>query len=298
MSTETSRIDQVISPARRELWYRSYRRFANQPMSVIGLLIVVTITIAAVFAPYIAPYPEHAGSFTDFANAFQQPSLEHPLGTDDVGRDILTRVLFGYRIALTLVVVVLGLGVPVGVTLGLTAGYAGGWIDTIIMRVTDTFLALPPLVLALAIASAFEPTLEVAMFAIASLWWTWYARLARGLAASQSDEEYIQAAKISGASTSHILFRELLPNCLSPLLVKATLDAGIVVLTGASLSFIGLGVQPPKPGLGTMVANGTNFLPTDWWIAIMPGIAIFILVMGFNMLGDGLRDLFDVEVEQ
>jgi len=298
MSTETSRLDQVISPARRELWYRSYRRFANQPMSVIGLLIVVTITIAAVFAPYIAPYPEHAGSFTDFANAFQQPSLEHPLGTDDVGRDILTRVLFGYRIALTLVVVVLGLGVPVGVTLGLTAGYAGGWIDTIIMRVTDTFLALPPLVLALAIASAFEPTLEVAMFAIASLWWTWYARLARGLAASQSDEEYIQAAKISGASTSHILFRELLPNCLSPLLVKATLDAGIVVLTGASLSFIGLGVQPPKPGLGTMVANGTNFLPTDWWIAIMPGIAIFILVMGFNMLGDGLRDLFDVEVEQ
>ena len=298
MSTETSRIDQFISPARRELWYRSYRRFANQPMSVIGLLIVVTITIAAVFAPYIAPYPEHAGSFTDFANAFQQPSLEHPLGTDDVGRDILTRVLFGYRIALTLVVVVLGLGVPVGVTLGLTAGYAGGWIDTVIMRVTDTFLALPPLVLALAIASAFEPTLEVAMFAIASLWWTWYARLARGLAASQSDEEYIQAAKISGASTSHILFRELLPNCLSPLLVKATLDAGIVVLTGASLSFIGLGVQPPKPGLGTMVANGTNFLPTDWWIAIMPGIAIFILVMGFNMLGDGLRDLFDVEVEQ
>ena len=298
MSTETSRLDQFVSPARRELWYRSYQRFTNQPMSVIGLIIVVTITIAAVFAPYIAPYPEHAGSFTDFANAFQQPSLEHPLGTDDVGRDILTRVLFGYRIALTLVVVVLGLGVPVGVTLGLTAGYAGGWVDTIIMRVTDTFLALPPLVLALAIASAFEPTLEVAMFAIASLWWTWYARLARGLAASQSDEEYIQAAKISGASTSHILFRELLPNCLSPLLVKATLDAGIVVLTGASLSFIGLGVQPPKPGLGTMVANGTNFLPTDWWIAIMPGIAIFILVMGFNMLGDGLRDLFDVEVEQ
>ncbi|MFQ3477240.1 ABC transporter permease [Halonotius sp. F2-221B] len=298
MSTETSRLDQFVSPARRELWYRSYQRFTNQPMSVIGLIIVVTITIAAVFAPYIAPYPEHAGTFTDFANAFQQPSLEHPLGTDDVGRDILTRILFGYRIALTLVAVVLGLGVPVGVTLGLTAGYAGGWIDTIIMRVTDTFLALPPLVLALAIASAFEPTLEIAMFAIASLWWTWYARLARGLAASQSDEEYIQAAKISGASTSHILFRELLPNCLSPLLVKATLDAGIVILTGASLSFIGLGVQPPKPGLGTMVANGTNFLPTDWWIAIMPGIAIFILVMGFNMLGDGLRDLFDVEVEQ
>jgi len=248
MSSETSSLDRFVSPARRELWYRSYRRFANQPMSVVGLVIVVGIILAAVFAPYIAPYPEHAGTFTDFTNAFQQPSLDHPFGTDDVGRDIFTRVLFGYRIALTLVAVVLGIGVPTGVMLGLVAGYTGGWIDTIIMRITDTFLAIPPLVLALAIASAFEPTLEIAMFAIASLWWTWYARLARGLAASQVSEEYIQAAKISGASTPHILFREILPNCLSPLLVKATLDAGIVVLTGASLSFIGLGVQPRGPG--------------------------------------------------
>ncbi|EMA28444.1 ABC transporter permease [Haloarcula japonica] len=298
LSFDTSRLDGIVSPARRELWYRSYRRFANQPMSVVGLVIVVAIALAAVFAPYIAPYPEQVGSFTDFANAYQPPSLTHPFGTDSAGRDILTRVMFGYRIALLLVAVVLGLGVPVGVMLGLVAGYAGGWVDTIIMRVTDTFLALPPLVLALAIASAFEPTLEIAMFAIASLWWTWYARLARGLAASLSDEEYVQAAELAGASTTHVLFRELLPNCLSPLLVKATLDAGIVVLTGASLSFIGLGVQPPRPGLGTMVANGTEYLPAEWWISIFPGLAIFVLVMGFNMLGDGLRDLFDVEVEQ
>lgn len=298
LSFDTSGLDRIVSPARRELWYRSYRRFVNQPMSVIGLALVAAITLMAVFAPYVAPYPEQVGSFTDFANAYQPPSLDHPFGTDSAGRDLLTRVIFGYRIALLLVAVVLGLGVPVGVMLGLVAGYAGGWVDTIIMRITDTFLALPPLVLALAIASAFEPTLEIAMFAIASLWWTWYARLARGLAASLSSEEYVQAAELAGASTTHILFRELLPNCLSPLLVKATLDAGIVVLTGASLSFIGLGVQPPRPGLGTMVANGTEYLPAEWWISIFPGFAIFVLVMGFNMLGDGLRDLFDVEVEQ
>ncbi|GGN20921.1 ABC transporter permease [Halarchaeum nitratireducens] len=301
MSTDTDHshaLDRLVSPARRELWYRSYRRFANQPMSMVGLGIVTVVVLAAVFAPYVAPYPAQVGSFTDFANAYQPPTVAHPFGTDSAGRDILTRVIYGYRISLLLVAVVLGIGVPVGVLLGLVAGYTGGWVDTVIMRVTDTFLALPPLVLALAIASAFEPTLEVAMFAVASLWWTWYARLARGLAAGQRDEEYVQAAELAGAGTPHVLFREILPNCLSPILVKVTLDAGIVILTGASLSFIGLGVQPPQPGLGTMVANGTQYLPGKWWISVFPGFAIFVLVIGFNMLGDGLRDLFDVEVEQ
>lgn len=298
MSTETTPLDRIVSPARRELWYRSYRRFAAQPMSLLGLGIVAIIGLLAVFAPIVAPYPQHAGVYTDFQSAYQPPSFSHPFGTDSVGRDVLSRVLFGYRLSLMLAVVVLGIGVPIGVVLGLAAGYLGGWVDTVIMRVTDTFLALPPLVLALAIASAFEPTLEVAMFAIASLWWTWYARLTRGLATSQRSEEYVQAAELSGAGPLHIMFREILPNCLSPLLVKVTLDAGIVILTGASLSFIGLGVQPPRPGLGTMVAGGTEYLPGEWWISIFPGLSIFVLVLGFNMLGDGLRDLFDVEVEQ
>ncbi|QLH84520.1 ABC transporter permease [Halosimplex pelagicum] len=298
MSTETSTLDRIVSPSRRELWYRSYRRFAAQPMSLLGLAIVATVVFLAVFAPWVAPYPQHAAIYTDFANAYQPPSLAHPFGTDSSGRDVLTRVLFGYRLSLKLAAVILGIGVPVGVTLGLVAGYVGGLVDAAIMRVTDTFLALPPLVLALAIASAFEPTLEIAMFAIASLWWTWYARLTRGLAASLRDEPYVQAAKLAGAGPIHVMFREILPNCLSPILVKVTLDAGIVILTGASLSFIGLGVQPPRPGLGTMVAGGTEFLPGEWWISIFPGLAIFVLVLGFNMLGDGLRDLFDVEVEQ
>jgi len=267
-------------------------------MSVVGGVMVVTIVALAVFAPYVTPYPEHVGSFTDFSNSFASPSLEHPFGTDEAGRDLFTRVIYGYRLSLLLAGTVLGIGVPVGVLLGLVAGYTGGWVDAAIMRLTGTFLALPPLVLALAIASVFEPTLEIAIFAVASLWWTWYARLTRGLAASERDEEYVQAAELAGAGRVHIMLREILPNCLSPLLVKVTLDAGIVILTGASLSFIGLGVQPPRPGLGTMVAGGTDFLPQQWWVSIFPGFAIFVLVLGFNMLGDGLRDMFDVEVEQ
>jgi len=298
VSTDTSTLDRIVSPARRELWHRSLRRFADQPMSVVGGVMVVTIVALAVFAPYVTPYPEHVGSFTDFSNSFASPSLEHPFGTDEAGRDLFTRVIYGYRLSLLLAGTVLGIGVPVGVLLGLVAGYTGGWVDAAIMRLTGTFLALPPLVLALAIASVFEPTLEIAIFALASLWWTWYARLTRGLAASERDEEYVQAAELAGAGRVHIMLREILPNCLSPLLVKVTLDAGIVILTGASLSFIGLGVQPPRPGLGTMVAGGTDFLPQQWWVSIFPGFAIFVLVLGFNMLGDGLRDMFDVEVEQ
>ena len=298
MSTDTSTLDRIVSPAQRELWYRSYRRFADQPMSVVGAVIVASVITLALLAPYIAPYPEHVGSYTYFANSFAAPSLDHPFGTDKAGRDLLTRVIYGYRLSLLLAGTVLGIGVPIGVFLGLVAGYSGGCIDAAIMRLTDTFLALPPLVLALAIASVFEPTLEIAIFAVASLWWTWYARLTRGLAASERSKEYVQAAELAGAGRLHVMLREILPNCLSPLLVKMTLDAGIVILTGASLSFIGLGVQPPRPGLGTMVASGTNFLPQQWWVSIFPGFAIFVLVLGFNMLGDGLRDMFDVEVEQ
>ncbi|WP_442904992.1 ABC transporter permease [Haladaptatus sp. CMSO5] len=299
MSTESvTVINRFVSEERRELWSRSWKRFTSRPMSVIGLGIILTVVLLAVFAPVVAPYPAHAGKFTDFQNTLQSPSLEHPMGTDHVGRDVLTRVLFGYRLSLMLVGVVLGFGVPVGIMLGLVAGYYGGWTETIIMRATDTALALPPLVMALAITSALEPTLVNAMIAIAVLWWTWHARLVQSIVSSERNKEYVQAAKLAGASTPHILFREILPNTLSPILVKVTLDAGFVILIGAGLSFIGVGVQPPQPGLGTMVSQGTSYLPDSWWVSIFPGLAIFALVMGFNMLGDGLRDLFDVEVNR
>lgn len=299
MSTSRSNfLDQIVSEQRRELWARAWKRFRSRPMSVIGLAIIVVVVLAALLAPVLAPYPEHAGKYTDFASALESPSLEHPMGTDHVGRDILSRVLFGYRISLMLVGVVLGFGVPTGVLLGLVAGYYGGWTETVIMRITDTALALPPLVMALAITSALQPTLWNAMLAVAVLWWTWHTRLVQSIVSSERNEEYVQAAKLAGASSPHIMFKEILPNCLSPILVKVTLDAGFVILIGAGLSFIGVGVQPPQPGLGTMVSQGTGYLPDSWWFAIFPGTAIFVLVMGFNMLGDGLRDVFDVEVNR
>ena len=299
MSTSRSNfLDQIVSEQRRELWARAWKRFRSRPMSVIGLAIIIVVILAALLAPILAPYPEHAGKYTDFASALESPSLEHPMGTDHVGRDILSRVLFGYRISLMLVGVVLGFGVPTGVLLGLVAGYYGGWTETVIMRITDTALALPPLVMALAITSALQPTLWNAMLAVAVLWWTWHTRLVQSIVSSERNEEYVQAAKLAGASSPHIMFKEILPNCLSPILVKVTLDAGFVILIGAGLSFIGVGVQPPQPGLGTMVSQGTGYLPDSWWFAIFPGTAIFVLVMGFNMLGDGLRDVFDVEVNR
>jgi peptide/nickel transport system permease protein len=291
-------IDRIIPSSRREMWYRSAQRFLSRPMSVAGLVLVTGVTLLAVFAPELAPYPEHAGKYTDFASARQPPSLEHPFGTDRIGRDVLSRVIFGYRLSLQLAATVIVVAVPVGVTLGLVAGYYGGKIESVIMMVTDIFLALPPLVMALAIISVLEPTLTNAMIALISIWWTWHARIVKGLAASERNKEYVRAAEILGASTPHILFREILPNIISPILVKVTLDAGILILTGASLSFIGIGVQPPRPGLGTMVANGSNLLPSIWWVSIFSGFAILVAVLGFNMLGDGLRDLFDVEVQQ
>ncbi|WP_049996238.1 ABC transporter permease [Halococcus sediminicola] len=299
MSTADNRfLDTVVSEQRWELWKRGWQRFTSRPMSVIGLGIIIAVVIAAVLAPVIAPYPQHAGSYTNFQDALTSPSLDHPFGTDNVGRDVLSRVLFGYRLSLTMAVVVLGFGVPFGVFLGLVAGYYGGWVETVIMRMTDTALALPPLVMALAITSALQPTLWNAMLAVAALWWTWHTRLVQSIVASERNEEYVQAAELAGASGPHIMFREILPNCLSPILVKVTLDAGFVILIGAGLSFIGVGVQPPQPGLGTMVSQGTDYLPNSWWYPIFPGAAIFVLVMGFNMLGDGLRDVFDVEVDR
>jgi|TARA_B100000085_G_scaffold70387_2_gene63035 peptide/nickel transport system permease protein len=289
---------QADNPQLRNLSSRqmAFYRFKSNPLALIGGFIVISVAIAAIFAPYLAPSPESAGSFVDFRNRHAPPSWQNPMGTDNVGRDILSRVIYGYRVSLGLVIGVLGVAVPFGVILGLIAGYFGGWIETIIMRFTDVMLALPPLAMALAITAVLSPNLINAMVAITMLWWTWHTRLIYRIVKSQMNEDYVEAALVAGASHSHILFKELLPNCFSAVAVKISLDAGFVILFGAALSFLGLGVQPPTPDLGTMVATGSEYMPEMWWQAVMPGLAILYAILGFNLLGDGLRDMLDVEL--
>jgi peptide/nickel transport system permease protein len=276
---------------------RGWYRFRRNPISLAGGSMVLLVILVAILAPYVTPYPQHAGTFTDFSSIFQAPSRSHWFGTDEVGRDVFTRVIFGYRVSLMMAAVVLGISVPFGVFLGLIAGYFGGRVDTVIMRITDIFLALPPLVMALAICSAFTPTIEKAMLAVAAIWWTWHCRLIAGITRSVKTEEFVQASQVIGSSHMRILFKDILPNCASALMVKITLDAGFVILVGAGLSFLGLGVQPPRPGLGTMISYGAEHLPMKWWLTVFPSLAIFFLILGFNLLGDGLRDMLDVEAE-
>lgn len=275
--------------------WQNWFRFSRNPTAVIGTIIVITSVTLALLAPHITPFPDHVGAVVDFRNRHQEPSALHWFGTDNVGRDIFTRVIFGLRVSLMLAVVVLGIAVPFGVILGLLAGYFGGWTEIVIMRVTDIALAIPPLVMALAVAAVLTPSLTNSMLAIALLWWTWHTRLIYSITRQLRTQEFVEAAETLGASKAHILFREILPNCVSAIAVKTSLDAGFVILIGAALSFLGLGIQPPTPDLGTMVASGASFLPDFWWESILPGCAILFVALGFNLLGDGLRDLFDVE---
>ncbi len=275
---------------------RAWYRFSHNPLSVAGLVIIVLIVALALLAPFVTPYPKHVVSFTNFSEASLAPSTKYWFGTDTIGRDILTRIVFGFRVSLALGVVVLALGVPIGVLLGLVAGYFGGRTEAVIMRITDVFLAIPPLVLALAVLGFLQPNLFNAMIAVTVMWWPWYTRLVYNLTRSIRTEGFVTAAEVIGAPKWHILFREILPNCAPSILTKMTLDMGFVILIGSSLSFLGLGVQPPTPDLGTMVAEGAKYLPDQWWISVFPGIAVLVCVLGFNLLGDGLRDLLDVEV--
>ena len=276
---------------------KSFYKFSRNPLSVFGLIIVVIVLLLAIFAPYITPFPEHVGPFTDFANKSKPPDSTYIFGTDKIGRDIFTRCIYGYRISLILGVVVLSIAVPIGATMGLCAGYIGKKTELILMRITDIFLAIPALVLALSIIGLLDrPNLVYTMIAVSMAWWPWYTRLIYNLTRSIKTEGYITASEVMGASKFHIMFWEILPNCLPSLLTKITLDLGFVILVGSSLSFLGLGAQPPTPDLGTMVAKGASMLPDTWWFSLFPGFAILIVVLGFNLVGDGLKDMFDVDV--
>lgn len=275
---------------------RTWYKFSRNWLSVLGLVMVVTIFFLAVFAPYVAPYPQHSGKFVDFKSKNQPPSWQHLMGTDTIGRDILSRIIFAFRNALLMAIVVLAISVPFGTLTGLTAGYySGTWVETVIMRVTDVFISLPPIILALSIAAMLKPTLMNSMIAVTVSWWPWYTRITYSLASSIKNEYYVQAAELTGASKIYILFREILPNCSSSLFTKMALDVGWVTLVGAALSFVGLGEQPPKPALGTMIAEGVERMPGQWWIALFPALAIMFLVLGFNLFGDGIRDALSPE---
>jgi peptide/nickel transport system permease protein len=271
------------------------RRLVRNPLSVAGAAIVLVLLASALAPGLIAPFPEDAGPSVHFDRAAQPPGPVHWFGTDEVGRDIFSRAVYGTRVSLTLVVVVLGIALGVGVPLGLAGGYwSGAWPSSLVMRVTDVFLAVPPLALALAVTAAFRPDLTSAMVAISFTWWPWFTRLVYGEVLSRREEPYVEAARALGQRDAVIAVREILPNIVSPIVIKATLDVSFVILLGSGLAFLGMGAQEPTPDWGAMVARGRTFLPVQWWMSTMPGLVIFVAVMGFNLLGDALRDALDV----
>jgi peptide/nickel transport system permease protein len=281
-----------LNARRTEALAKAWRRFSRNRLSVMGLIMVALILLLAWLAPYVTPYPAHAGAFTDFAHSCEAPSADHWLGTDNMGRDILTRIVFSFRGALYMALLVLAVAVPVGCSLGLLAGYLrGAWLDTLIMRVTDVFLSVPALLLALAVVSILGPSLTNAMIAVTVMWWPWYARLMYGIASSCRNEYYVIHAELIGASKPHIIFRQILPNCVSPIFTKMALDVGWVILLGATLSYVGLGEQPPTPSLGQMVSDGSRYMPDAWWMTIFPSLAIVLIILGFNFFGDGVGDM-------
>jgi len=267
----------------------------RNPLSLVGVVLVGLVVVLAVFADFIAPFPDHRGAVVDFVYFNQAPTSRHIMGTDLVGRDLFSRIIYAFRISLILGVVVLSIATPIGTLVGLFAGYIGGWTEFVLMRLTDVFLSIPPLVLAIAMMGVLEPTLMNAMLAVTAMWWPWYARLVYNIARSEREEGYVLAAEVIGASNLHIALREILPNCLPAIITKMTLDMGFVIIIASSLSFLGLGVQPPTPDLGSMVAEGARYLPDSWWLTVFPGLAILIAVFGFNLIGDALREILGAD---
>ena len=272
--------------------YVIWRRFSENRLALLGLLILLALLFVAAFADVLAPHNPLQG---DLRNARLLPpgADGYILGTDDQGRDILSRLIHGSRLTLLVVVLVAVIAAPVGLIVGTVSGYAGGWVDAVLMRITDIFLAFPKLVLALALVAALGPGIENAILAIAVTSWPPYARIARAETMTFRNSEFISAVRLIGASPSRIVLRHVMPLCLSSLIVRVTLDMAGIILTAAGLGFLGLGAQPPLPEWGAMIASGRRFILDQWWVAAMPGFAILTVSLGFNLLGDGLRDALD-----
>jgi peptide/nickel transport system permease protein len=269
------------------------RPLGTSPLITVGGAVALLIVLVALVAPLLAPFPADAGSATHPVSALQAPSLHHLFGTDQVGRDVFSRVLYGARVSPLVALLVLVIACLVGIPLGVAAGYFGGVTDEVIMRVTDIFLAFPSLLLSLAFAAVLPPSLTSLTIAIAITWWPWYTRLIRGQAASVAGRPYVESCRALGIPAWRILLRHVLPNSVTPLIVQVSLDVGGVILTASALSFLGLGAQDPTPDWGLMVAEGENYFTTQWWLVTYPGLAILLTALAFNLLGDGLRDVLD-----
>ena len=276
--------------ARCQRVFISWLAFKRNPIAMVGLLIIAGLIGIAVMAPWITASD---GLELHLANRLQAPGSEHWFGTDELGRDIFDRIIWGSRITLYIVGLVSIIVVPIGLLIGTVAGYIGGWVDTVLMRLTDIFLAFPRLILAMALVAALGPGLENAVLAIALTTWSPFARIARAEALTIRNSEFILAARVQGVSTTGILLRHVTPLCISSVIVRLTLDMAGIILTAAGLGFLGLGAQPPTPEWGAMISLGRQYLIDQWWVPTVPGIAILVVSLGFNLLGDGLRDVFD-----
>jgi peptide/nickel transport system permease protein len=273
------------------LAYRRWRRFTGNPLSVFGFAILALLIVVAAIGPWFAPHDPLQQVLAD--RLLPPGSASHWLGTDQLGRDILSRLIYGSRLTLSIAILVVVIVVPVGLLVGTTAGFFGGWIDNVLMRITDIALAFPKIVLALAFAAALGPGVINAVIAISITAWPAYARLARAETLRIVQADFMHVARLQGASRMRLLLRYVMPLCSSSVIVRATLDMAGIILTVAGLGFLGLGAQPPSPEWGFMVASGRNVLLDAWWVATIPGFAILLVSLSFNLLGDGLRDVFD-----
>ncbi|HEX8374515.1 MAG TPA: nickel transporter permease [Geminicoccaceae bacterium] len=297
MTAASSRRDWLLAEepgsrrqARLGAAYRGWLAFRGNGLAMVGLGIVLALILAALLAPVLAA---HSPYDQDLTARLRPPTPEHWFGTDELGRDILSRLLHGARVTLLIVGLVVVIVGPLGLAVGTIAGYAGGWLDVALMRVTDVFLAFPRLVLALAFVAALGPGIENAVIAIAITAWPPYARLARAETLAVRRSDFIAAARLAGASPARIVWGHVVPLCLSSVIVRLTLDMAGIILTAAGLGFLGLGAQPPMPEWGSMISTGRQYMLDAWWVAAVPGLAIVVVSLGFNLLGDGLRDLLD-----
>lgn len=285
--------DETATAVGPQNWQRAFYRLRRSWLSMVGLMVVSLLIAVAVFGPFLVPYPEHVAGAVAPGARFQPPSLAHPFGTNELGQDVLSLVAAGAYVSLFAGAAIVLIGAVVGTAVGAIAGYFGGWADEILMRLTDLKLSIPGLILAMAVAAALGAGLFNMILAISLSWWPGFARLVRGEVVSKKEEIFVQAAAALGAHPMRILWHHILPNVVSPIVVKMSLDMGFAILSVASLGFIGIGVRPPTPEWGMLLSVSRSYMPDFWWTAVFPGMAIFLAVFGFNLLGDGLRDVLD-----